>query len=76
MKPVHDKVPVTEFTPGKTYRIRLNGAELYNAEVIKFFGGCWATVRVVEPLSEEHKDVYRPGMEFDIKVGMYEVGEE
>jgi len=73
MKPVHDKVSVDEFTPGQTYRVGMNGAPLYTAEVTKFHGGCWATVKVMEPLGEATASMYKPGMEFDIKVANYEI---
>jgi len=73
MKPVHDKVSVDEFTPGQTYRVGLNGTALYTATVTKFHGGCWATVKVEEPLSDTTAAMYKPGMEFDIKVANYEI---
>ena len=72
MKPVHDKVSVEEFTPGASYRVGMNGAPLYTATVTKFHGGCWATVKVEEPLGEA-ASMYKPGMEFDIKVANYEI---
>ncbi len=72
MKPNHDKVPVTEFTPGRSYRIAMHGDPLYTAVVTKFHGGCWATVRVEQAATDEFARVYTPGMEFDIKVANYE----
>ena len=71
MKPVHDKVPVQEFTPGSVYRIAMNGEELYDAEVVKFHGGCWATVRVRNVIEGAHSQHYTADMEFDIKVANY-----
>ena len=53
MKPQHDKVATEEFTPGSTYRVAMNGNDLYDAEVVKFHGGCWATVRVEKPAEGE-----------------------
>ena len=73
MKPVHDKVDKEEFVIGNTYNISLRGKPLYAAEVVKFHGGCWATVRVTKPLTEETAKLYPPGVEFDIKVAEYEV---
>ena len=73
MKPVHDKLPVEEFTPGETYTVGMNGKDLYNAEVLKFHGGCWATVKVLDAIDESVQGVYTPGMEFDIKVAEYSV---
>ncbi len=72
MKPVHEKMPKDSFEPGQTYRVSMNGKELYDAEVVKFHGGCWATVRVQEPLLEEMALDYAPGTEFDIKVAQYD----
>jgi hypothetical protein len=69
----HQKLPVSEFTPGRSYRVGMNGRPLYNAEVVKFHGGCWATVRVQECLYDAMQAEYRPGTEFDIKVAMYEL---
>lgn len=73
MKPVHEKVATSEFMPGRTYSIALNGRSLYEAEVVKFHGGCWATVKVQKPLDEALAKDYTPGMEFDIKVANYEI---
>lgn len=73
MKVEHNKVPVTEFTPGNTYQMALRGSPLYKAEVLKFHGGCWATIRVKEVLSQDVATYFTPGMEFDIKVAEYDV---
>jgi hypothetical protein len=73
MKVEHEKVPVTEFTPGETYVVGMNGNDLYEAEVVKFHGGCWATVRVRTALYEPMAKDYSPGMEFDIKVAQYDL---
>lgn len=72
MKPVHEKMPKDSFEPGQTYRVSMNGKELYDAEVVKFHGGCWATVRVQEPLLKEMALDYASGTEFDIKVAQYD----
>ena len=73
MKPIHAKVDKEALIPGNTYTLSLHGKELYAAEVVKFFGGCWATVRVVAPVNEHTQSVYTPGIEFDIKVAEYEI---
>ncbi|HLP28251.1 MAG TPA: hypothetical protein VK147_06375 [Candidatus Didemnitutus sp.] len=73
MKPIHDKVAKEEFVIGNTYNVSLRGKPLYSAEVVKFHGGCWATVRVTKPLSDEVAQMYTPGTEFDIKVAEYEL---
>jgi hypothetical protein len=71
MKPVHEKLPKESFESGRTYTVSKDGYELYKAEVIKFHGGCWATVRVTEPLHKDFYLDYAPGTEFDIKVALY-----
>lgn len=71
MKPVHEKLPKDSFEAGKTYTVQKDGVQLYKAEVIKFHGGCWATVRVHEPLLAALAQDYAPGTEFDIKVALY-----
>lgn len=71
-RPEHDKMPADAFEAGKAYDISLNGHALYSAEVTKFSGGCWATVRVVKPLDETLAADYPPGATFDIKVAQYE----
>jgi hypothetical protein len=73
MKIEHEKVAVTEFTPGQRYIVAMNGRPLYKAEVVKFHGGCWATVRVEAALDEQMKQHYKPGTTFDIKVAQYEI---
>ncbi len=73
MKPVHTKVAKEEFEVGATYNVSLRGRKLYAAEVVKFHGGCWATVRVKEALSEDTKSLYTEGAEFDVKVAEYEM---
>jgi len=73
MKPQHDKVPKEEFTPGERYNVALRNQPLYEATVVKFHGGCWATVRVERALSDATASLYPVGSEFDIKVAEYEV---
>ncbi|MBU3679268.1 MAG: hypothetical protein FGM32_06645 [Candidatus Kapabacteria bacterium] len=76
MKIEHDKVPVEEFTPGQRYTVAMQGRPLYTAEVVKFHGGCWATVRVEKPLDAAMGMHYQPGTTFDIKVAQYEITPE
>ncbi len=73
MKPVHEKMPVSTFEPGVAYTFSLNGTPLYKADVVKFHGGCWATVRLVSINDTSLAGTYQPGMEFDIKVANYEI---
>lgn len=73
MKIQHDKLPVEEFTPGSHYKVSMQGRPLYTAEVIKFHGGCWATVCVKEALDADMAKHYVPGTTFDIKVAQYEI---
>ncbi len=76
MKIEHEKVPVQEFTPGNRYTVALQGRPLYTAEVVKFHGGCWATVRVDKALDQDLEKHYSPGTTFDIKVAQYEISPE
>jgi hypothetical protein len=70
-KPVHDKVPIEQCRPGESYIVSMNGNDLYQAEVLKFHGGCWATVKVIKPLYEPMFSAYAEGTELDIKVANY-----
>lgn len=76
MKIEHEKVPVDQFTPGHRYTVAMKGRPLYTAEVLKFHGGCWATVRVEKALDAEMERHYQPGTTFDIKVAHYEINPE
>ena len=76
MKIEHEKVPVQEFTPGSRYTVGMQGRPLYTAEVVKFHGGCWATVRVEKALDQDLEKHYPPGATFDIKVAQYEISAE
>lgn len=73
MKIEHPKVSLESFVPNATYRLSMNGKALYTAKVVKFHGGCWATVRVVECLYPDFSNSYLPGTEFEIKVAMYNI---
>lgn len=73
MKVQHDKVPLSEFEPGAVYRLSMNNIPLYTAKVVKFHGGCWATVQVCDCLYEPMKSEYVEGKEYDIKVATYDI---
>jgi hypothetical protein len=73
MKVDHDKVAVENFEPGKQYDVCLRGSALYRAEVLKFHGGCWATVKVLEAQNPETAKYYTLGATFDIKVAEYDI---
>jgi hypothetical protein len=70
MKPVHEKLP-KENRPesGEVYTFAHGGTPRFEAEIVKYGGGCWARVRVRDSHAGE---VYRPGDEFDIKIAQYE----
>lgn len=69
----HDKVAIENFIPGSQYTVAMNGRPLYVARVMKFHGGCWATVQVEQALDAELSKHYQPGTTFDIKVAQYEI---
>jgi hypothetical protein len=69
----HDKVALEEFQPGQQYNVALRGTALYRAEVVKFHGGCWATVKVIEPNNQEMAKYYTEDATFDIKVAEYDI---
>ncbi len=71
-KPEHEKMPKDSFEPGREYEVSLGGRALYSAEVTKFSGGCWATIKVVKPLDETLAADYPAGATFDIKVAQYD----
>jgi hypothetical protein len=72
-RPQHEKLP-KDLAPerGGTYALSMTGtgAAAYEAEIVKYGGGCWATVRVTNPL--ENARHYKVGDTFDIRVAMYE----
>jgi hypothetical protein len=70
-RPQHEKLP-KELAPetGGVYTLVHEGEALYEAEIVKYSGGCWATVRVTDPL--KHADTYKIGDEFQIRVAMYQ----
>ena len=67
----HEKLPKdARPAQGSVYGLAHAGAALYEAEITKYSGGCWATVRVTNPLG--NADTYSVGDSFDIRVAMYE----
>jgi hypothetical protein len=71
MKPkiIHEKLP-RESRPlqGGVYTLLNNGTAMFEAEIVKYTGGCWGTVRVTEGFNP----AYTTGDEFDIRMTMYE----
>lgn len=67
----HEKLP-KDARPeeGGTYTLLHQGTPVYAAEILKYGGGCWATVRVTEALDATLP--YNSGDTFDIRVAMYE----
>ncbi len=69
----HDILPKEERPhKGREYTITHDGNPLYRAEIIAFSGGCWAKVRVTEPLTVAGDPSFAVGKEFDLRVAMYE----
>lgn len=66
---LHEKLP-KESAPrkGEVYTVCHGGAPLYEAEILKYGGGCWATVKVVKSESS----MVQEGDSFDMRVAMYE----
>ncbi|TAE28967.1 MAG: hypothetical protein EAZ92_07310 [Candidatus Kapaibacterium sp.] len=65
----HEKLPKNARpSEGGVYTLSHNGTAMYSAEITKYDGGCWATVRVTEPFN----DAYAVNDSFDIRVAMYE----
>lgn len=73
-RPHHEKLPKDSLQKGNVYTLLHNEAPAYEAEIVKYGGGCWATVRVTDPL--DNTKFYKPGDEFDIRVAMYEYAEK
>jgi hypothetical protein len=69
----HEILPKTDRPIlGQTYRWYLGDQYVYTATVTSFRGGCWATVKIVQP-APEHQSLYQPGAEIEIKVAHYHV---
>ncbi len=60
---------------GKTYTCLLNDVALYDA-TIQSAHGCWATVKVVQPLPGKNEKLYSAGQQFEIKVQLYDFVEK
>jgi len=56
---------------GHRYILNMNDEATCIADITDFDGGCWAKVRVVEAANEKYQTIYKPEMEFDIKVAYY-----
>lgn len=69
----HEKLPKDQAPrKGERYTVCSAGKPLYEAEIVKYGGGCWATVQVVRPVDEQLANVFHPGDTFDMRVAMYE----
>lgn len=55
---------------GGRYRLSFNGEPLYEATITKA-EGCWAQLRIEEPLPGKHQHLYKHGDEYEIKVALY-----
>jgi len=66
------KKPINEnLRAGNTYRVEYKGTDVYDATVMSYDGGCWATVKVENILPSPHENIYRAGQTFDLKVAQY-----
>lgn len=70
-RPNHEKVPKDQLQKGQEYVFVHNTVPVYEAEVMQYGGGCWATVRVTNPLG--NTQYYKAGDEFEIRVAVYEI---
>lgn len=69
----HEKLPKDQAPrKGGRYAVYHQGQALYEADIVKYGGGCWATVQVAGAVSEPYANVYKPGDTFDMRVAMYE----
>ena len=66
------KKPINEnLRTGNKYRVEYKGDEVYDATVMNYDGGCWATVKVENILPSPNEKIYRLGQTFDVKVAQY-----
>ncbi len=73
----HEKLPKDQAPrKGERYTVCHEGKALYEADIVKYGGGCWATVQVVGAVDEQVADMYRPGDTFEMRVAMYEFRRE
>jgi hypothetical protein len=69
MRHKHEKLPkAARPSEGGTYTLLHNGTPMFAAQLTKYDGGCWATVRVTEGFDA----AYKADDSFDIRVAMYE----
>lgn len=69
MRHKHEKLPKAARPAERgVYMLSHNGEAMFAAELTKYDGGCWATVRVTEAMNP----AYNAGDSFDIRVAMYE----
>ncbi len=66
----HHPLAAEAVKEGEVYRCAFRGVPLYEARIERI-AGCWATVRVVQPLEGPHKRQYAAGQEFDIRLASY-----
>lgn len=67
----HTQIVETAPLAGARYRVSYNGEPLYEATITRA-EGCWATLRIDQPLPGKHEHLYNPGDEYEIKVTLYE----
>ena len=60
---------------GKRYTCVYNGLPVYTAEIQKT-QGCWATIKVHQPIPGKYEKHYSPGQVMDIKMQFYDFIEE
>lgn len=73
MKRIHDKInKETAPVAGENYILLLDNEPLYSAEIMEYKGGCWAKIKVNEPLHPEYRALYKNGDVFDVKIASYQ----
>jgi hypothetical protein len=69
MRHKHEKLPkAARPNEGGVYTLLHQGMPMFSAQITKYDGGCWATVRVTEGIDS----AYKADDSFDIRVAMYE----
>lgn len=67
----HEKLPKDSAPQEQMKYVVVQGeTPLYTAEILKYGGGCWATVKVCEAM-EGYEQLFRPNDVFDLRVAMY-----
>ncbi|MEO8447796.1 MAG: hypothetical protein ABI528_09890 [bacterium] len=59
----------------KTYRVKYNDSDLYDAKILSYEGGCWAKIQIESVLPSPNEKLYKEGQEFDLKLGYYSLYE-